>query len=479
MPPSVIARLTGAVIATRGLPPSTVTTVPLSRPGTLTSQRRQRAERPLETAGTSYQACLLTYDLMPKPPRERSLDSSLAFRLDPYRFIQRRCRYHGADLFETRLLLQTTLCMTGPEVARLFYDPDRFVRRGAMPGLVQKTLLGQGGVQGLDGEAHRHRKGMLMALMTPERIDQLRATAEAEWMAAIGRWGAQERVVLYDAAREVLTRAVFAWAGVPLAEAEIEDRTRMLTLLFDGAGAVGLRHLASRLARKRADRWAAGVIEAVREGRIHPPEGTAAYAIAWHRDAEGELLPPHVAAVDLLNVLRPVVAVSVFVTFVAHALHAHPEARQRVAAGEPGYVHRFVQEVRRFYPFFPATAARVRRDFEWQGYPFPKGRRVLLDLYGTDRDGRTWDAPDAFRPERFERWDGSPFDFIPQGGGDHYVNHRCAGEWTTIALMEQAADVLGRRIAYDVPEQDLRVDYRRLPALPKSGFGIRGVRLAA
>lgn len=40
--------------------------------------------------------------------------------------------------------------MTGPEAVRLFYDPRRFVRRSATPKAIQKTLLGEGGVQGLD-----------------------------------------------------------------------------------------------------------------------------------------------------------------------------------------------------------------------------------------------------------------------------------------------------------------------------------------
>ncbi len=52
--------------------------------------------------------------------------------------------------------------MTGPEAARLFYDPSRFERRDATPAAFRKTLLGEGGVQDLDGEAHWHRKQMLI-----------------------------------------------------------------------------------------------------------------------------------------------------------------------------------------------------------------------------------------------------------------------------------------------------------------------------
>ena len=37
--------------------------------------------------------------------------------------------------------LQRTLCMSRPEAARLFYGPDRFVRRTTAPGRVQKTQV--------------------------------------------------------------------------------------------------------------------------------------------------------------------------------------------------------------------------------------------------------------------------------------------------------------------------------------------------
>lgn len=413
---------------------------------------------------------------MPRIPRDDILDSTLALVRDPYAFVSERCRRYGSDLFETRLMLRKTICMTGPEAAELFYDESRFVRRGATPGRIQKTLFGRGGVQGLDDEAHRHRKRMLMSLMTPERIGRLAELTAEQWRAYARKWAVMGRVILYDEVREMLTRAVCEWAGVPLDEAEVCLRTRQLTLLFEGAGAIGPTHWRSRLARKLAERWLAGIIEQVRAGRLDPPEGSPAYVISYHRAPGGGLLSPRVAAVELLNVLRPTVAISVYIVFVAHALHRHPEGRRKLRAGEDGYPELFVQEVRRFYPFFPAVAARVRHDFEWKGYRFPKGRRVVLDLHGTNHDARTWEAPEEFRPERFRRWDGSPFAFVPQGGGDRYLNHRCAGEWVTIELMKVASHFLARRMAYDVSEPDPRIDRSRLPARPQRPFVISNVR---
>ena len=101
---------------------------------------------------------------------------------------------------------------------------------------------------------------------------------------------------------------------------------------------------------------------------------------------------------------------------------------------------------------------------------------MILDLYGTLHDPRSWEEPDAFRPDRFAGWDGSPFDLIPQGGGDHHVNHRCAGEWITIELMKRAVRLLTSAMRYDVQTQDLRIDLSRMSAIPESRFVITNVR---
>ena len=410
-------------------------------------------------------------------PRAKGFDHTLAFLRDPYRFIGKWHQRLGSDVFEARLLVQPTICMTGPEAARAFYDPERLQREGAMPNPVRKTLIGEGGVQGLDDAAHHHRKMMLMATMTPECIDDLRELTARTLHHASLRWASLEGVVLYDEIRDVLTRAVCKWAGVPLDEEDVTLRKEHLTALFQHAGTIGIPHLGARLARKRCEAWLSNVIESYRS-RVAPAEPAyPAEVIAHHRDRDGKLLDTRVAAVELLNLLRPTVALSVYIVFCAHALHHHPVWRERLQAADDAEAERFVHEVRRFYPFFPAVAARVRHDFEWQGFRFPEGRRVMLDLYGTNHDPRTWGDPEAFRPDRFKNWDGSAFNFIPQGGGDHVANHRCAGEWLTLALMKEALTFLTRSVTYEVPEQDLRIDMTQLPALPPSGMVLGGLTL--
>lgn len=403
----------------------------------------------------------------------KDAESTIALLRDPYRYISRRAAELGEDIFETRLLLRPTTCVTGVEAAGVFYDPARFQRAGAAPPPLQKTLFGQGGVQGLDAEDHRQRKAMFLQIVQPDRVEALAGAVTREWQRAVDDWIAAGQIQLYPRLQELLTRAVCEWAGVPLPEAEIESRTRQLTALFDQAGRIGVGHLRSRAARKAADRWAADIIDQIRAGELDPPPSSAAYVVAHHRERDGRPMASHTAGVELLNVLRPTVATAVYITFVAHALDAQPAWKERLARGDGSEDLAFVEEVRRHYPFFPAVAAVVREDFEWRGHEFPRGRRVLLDLYGTNHDSRYWPDPQRFDPGRFLGEEPDRFAFVPQGGGDPAVHHRCPGEPIATRLMMVALDQLARHMTYTPQNPSAPIDLGRLPSLPAGGYPIR------
>lgn len=81
-------------------------------------------------------------------PRDDHLESSLALLGEGYPFIRDRCQRLHSNVFQARLLMQNTICLSGEQAARLFYDERHFQRAQAMPRMLKKTLLGQGGVQG-------------------------------------------------------------------------------------------------------------------------------------------------------------------------------------------------------------------------------------------------------------------------------------------------------------------------------------------
>ncbi len=409
-------------------------------------------------------------------PHDKALDNSLAMMREGYLFIKNRVDRYQSDLFETRLLGQKAICMSGEEAAKIFYDPERMKRNGALPKRLLKTLFGVDAIQTMDGDAHTHRKLLFMSLMTPPHQKRLAELAMEQWLAALSKWEGAEKVELFEEAKNVLCKIACQWAGVPLEESEVKERADDFSAMVDAFGAVGPRHWKGRRARPRAEEWIRDIIENVRAGKTEAEKGTALYEMAFHTELDGSRLDTQMAAVELINVLRPIVAISTFITFSALALHNHPEYKEKLKSGNGDDLEMFVQEVRRFYPFGPFLGAQVRNDFVWNQCEFKEGMLVLLDLYGTNHDARLWEDPNEFRPERFRDRKEQLFDLIPQGGGDPAKGHRCPGEGITIEVMKVTLDFLVNRIEYEVPEQDLSYSLVRMPSLPESGFVMSRIR---
>ena len=409
-------------------------------------------------------------------PCDPAPDSSIALLREGYGFIPTRCRRYGSDLFETRLMLQRAVCMTGADAARQFYRPDQFTRRGGMPQSTFALIQDNGSVMAMDGEAHRWRKAMFLSLVQPEALRRLADATAAEWRARIRLWPGMAEVTMLEEAQLALCAAVCAWAGLALDANQVRRRTREFAAMVDGTGSVGPRNWRGHWMRSGTERWMRNLIRRIRSGEVAVAENSAAEVVAQHRDRAGRPLDVRVAAVELINVLRATVANARYVVFGALALHEHPQCRETLHGGGDAAMERFVHEVRRFYPFIPFIGGRVLQPFEWRGHGFAQGDWVLMDLYGTNHDPRSWDAPDAFRPERFHNWDGDPYTLVSHGAGDHAAGHRCPGEWITVEQVKTMLSILVHEVSYDVPLQNLAIDLHRMPALPASRLVVTRVQ---
>lgn len=404
------------------------------------------------------------------------MESTPGIALKGYSYFYEQFVQKKTDILQTRLFLKKAIVMRGERAAEIFYDKDLFIRKEATPKRFQKTLLGEGGVQGLDGTEHTHRKKMFMDVMNEDSLDRLEDFFEEHLERAIGNWEKQQEISFFEEIEEVLLRASCDWVGVPLREKEVEKHRGELSQMIDGAGGFGARHHKARKARRSAEKWIMKLVAEKRKKEKRSPGTSILSQFSFHRDLNGKLLKKRIVAVEILNLIRPIVAIARYITFAALALHEHPQYHERLKKDTGKLDLYFVQEVRRFYPFFPFVAARVKEEFEWNGIKFPKNRRVLLDLYATQHHEDIWPNPGAFYAERFATWNGSAFNFIPQGGGDFIKNHRCAGEWITINLTRLALDHLVARMEYEVPDQDLKIDLSRIPAIPKSHFKMQNIR---
>ncbi|MGE5379917.1 MAG: cytochrome P450 [Methylocystaceae bacterium] len=409
--------------------------------------------------------------------KEKTLDSTIDLIREGYLFIKNRVEQHQSNYFETRLMGQKTVCMSGEEAARLFYNPELFQRQGAIPGRIQKTAFGVGAIQTLDGEEHLHRKRLFTSLlMAPVKQKYLADLAMEGWLSLIIRWEAAERIVLLNEAKDLLCRIACQWAGVPLTEGEISQRADDFSIMINTFGAVGPRYWKARAVRIRTEMWLRELVENARAGTMEVDQESALYAMARHRDFNGNLLDARTAAIELINFIRPMIAISNFITFSALALCEHPRCKEQLISGNNWELEAFAQEVRRYYPFAPFLGARVRKDFVWNGYEFQEGMLVLLDIYGTNHDPQLWEDPDEFQPGRFKSRKNRQFDFIPQGGGDPTQGHRCPGEGITVEIIKTSADFLVNHIRYQVPKQDLSYSRVRIPTWPASGFIMKNIR---
>lgn len=416
-----------------------------------------------------------------REPPMASRECTLSLVRSGYPYISAQCDRLGTNLFLSRLRLKKTLFMRGEEAAGLFYNDELFTRENAAPRRLKKTLFGEGGVQGLEGEAHRQHKALFLSLMSQSRIDALVELVEHYWQLRLSYWQSQASIILLDELHHILCRAACAWCGIPLHNVDAPEMTKRLVLMIEGGAAIGPKHWASRRARHQTENALIDLIKQYREGLRDVDPSLPFATFADFRDSEGKPLSKHVVAVELINVIRPIVAVARYMVFAVMAMHEHPRCREQLSHRESGHYRRhFIQEVRRYYPFFPFLAARIKKDVTWNGYHLKRGWQAILDIYGTNHDPHRWDTPDQFRPERFEqeKTDLHRFAMIPQGGSDHATQHRCPGEWITLALIDLAVNKFAQQLSYNVPPQDLTVDLNVIPARPRSGLILSATRSA-
>lgn len=81
--------------------------------------------------------------------------------------------------------------------------------------------------------------------------------------------------------------------------------------LFESPAAIGLKHWKGRISGSNANKWIEKIVQDVRLGNLNVDENKALYQFTWHRDRNNELLETSVVAVEILNLLRPMTAVSV------------------------------------------------------------------------------------------------------------------------------------------------------------------------
>jgi fatty-acid peroxygenase len=398
-----------------------------------------------------------------------TVDLSWALWRAGYRALpEERSAHAGARAYPSRLVGRRAIVVRGREGTRLFYDPAVIQRTGAVPPPLAALLFGRGAVHGLDGEAHAERKAMFLEALTLERVEPLAAAIGTDLHRRASSWRGRD-VQLYSELVEVYGAAVLAWAGIECTSAQARRTSHRLAAIVDGFGGAGAAYPRGWAARIRADRWARHLVECARRGDLAPTPGSALDLIA---NGPGRDLDARTAGVELLNILRPTVAVAWPATFAALALARHEQWRALLRGNDAADRRRaFGHEVRRTCPFVPALAGRAHAAADIDGERVEPGDMVVLDVPGTNHDPEAWDEPEDFLPERFADVAPDPYEFVPQGGGDPHTGHRCPGEPLTVRMIDETLRVLAE-VDYSVVSAP-SYDATRIPTLPARGLVVR------
>ena len=97
------------------------------------------------------------------------------------------------------------------------------------------------------------------------------------------------------------------------------------------------------------------------------------------------------------------------------------------------YTEMVIREAMRLYPPAPMVAREPIEDVRIGEYDVPKGSLVIVNIYALQRDGRFFDDPERYDPDRFApSWE-TPiprYAYLPFGGGPRV----CIG--SAFAMME-------------------------------------------
>jgi cytochrome P450 len=123
-----------------------------------------------------------------------------------------------------------------------------------------------------------------------------------------------------------------------------------------------------------------------------------------------------------------------------------------------------VKEAMRILPPVPLQMRVAEEDTELAGHPVPKGARLVLSAFVTNRMPALYPEPDRFRPERWSGINPSAFEYMVFGAGPR----NCPGYLFALSVVKAA---LAAVVTHCRPEisPGVRIDYAVQPTLRPVG----------
>jgi cytochrome P450 family 135 len=396
---------------------------------------------------------------LPPGPRLPRWLQTAGFMFQPARWVDMNRRRYG-DVVTFRTLFDPCFVMVfDPDLVKQVFRGKPAQLRAGEANAVLGTVVGENSLLLLDGAEHLRERKLLLPPFHGERMRAYEQVTREAADRSIDTWPIGKPFPLLRQMQlltlDVILRAVFGVDEGPRLE-ELKRRIRLMTdptsnrlgfvafVLSGGRFGTGV---GKRFEQQRAD-----VDELIyeeiarRRGASDLEEREDVLSmLLLARDEDGKAMTDQELRDELVTLLvagHETTATGLAWTFELLMRHQAVLERLRasLAAGDGAYLEAVVKESLRLKPVIPGVGRKVREEpFELGGYEIPVGIEINPSIAAIHRRGDRYEAPKAFRPERFLGEDTpDTYTWLPFGGG----TRRCIG--ASFALFEM--NVVVRRV---------------------------------
>ncbi|WP_331235099.1 cytochrome P450 [Natronorarus salvus] len=437
---------------------------------------------------------------IPQPP-DPGILNALRFGSDPFRFLE-AIQARFADLTEVPLPGRPPLVLvTNPSLAH-----DALSRPGAferVPTQGSAARIAENGLVQSEGELWRQQRRIVGSAFTGRRVIRYADTVGERADELAGEWATpdvdgEQR----DLHREMTALTIRVAAEVLLGERLGDDRPREFHDWMQAAG-TEFEFSASTLkpgwlpdlSSGEFKRAAGGILELSEEIIERRRE-----RLEREPDERGDMLALLLSAEDdpgvryEENQIRDEVATfliaghettALSLTYTLALLSWNPECRKLVRAearavldGETPrhdhvsrleYTDRVYREALRLYPPAWAVFRRAIEGTDLGEYSVEGGSAVIVPTWSIQRDGRYFERPEEFEPDRWERLNPDDYEpYLPFGSGPH----KCVGRGFALSGATLALARLVHEFDVDVPEDALDDLSVSVTLRPKTGVPV-------
>ncbi|WP_454758794.1 cytochrome P450 [Caulobacter segnis] len=325
-----------------------------------------------------------------------------------------------------RFMGQPGLVVSDPAGVRYVLTSPNF-RRPVKVGRPLKPLVGEGLLL-TEGETWKRQRKSLAPVFTPAAIGGLVPHFVAAGASLADRLAGHDRANLseafHHAALDAVLRALFSRRAdqdgallADIARRYVDGPAHFRFLDFIGKGLDDLT-FADGDRRRLGGRWLAAVDTIIAERRAAPLPGDMLDRLLAARDEDGRPLPGQEVRDQCSSMLAAGFETTSRLLFWAtYLLALDPAAQARVRAEITAFpaervaslddlkawplLRSVLFETLRLYPAAPTFGREALVDTEVLGHPVPAGAMVTISPWLMHRHRKLWDAPTAFRPERF------------------------------------------------------------------------------